>query len=562
MTKRSKKLSPTDAILARGGGNATAAGIEFQAKLGAWLASLLLAERPLDSLMTGKQIRSLRFETEAPVDDILVEADGGWIFIQAKSSLTLSVALQSDLAKTANQFVRQWLACSTGSGALGWDRPLQLDRDRFVLAVGPKASRTLSVDLAQGLAALQRSGSAPLPKSKATAVKKFHELLGRAWKASTGRVATIEEVRAISNLVTIVIFDFDGADRRTATEILSQVVDTPSLLSMTFSTIAQYCQELMKERTGFDITELRRALVARGVRLVAPPNYRTDVESLREYSDRIGTQLADYETINVAGTQVHVERQCTSAVINAAHASSLLLVGEPGAGKSAVINACVAKLKAEGRDVLELAADLVTAKTFPELKLELNLLNPLRDVLLNWPGDQPALLFIDALDATRVGENEAVFRALIADVLSFETRKWHVIASIRSFDLRLGEQFRRLFKGVPPNEELADPAFSNVAHIRIPPWTNTEFGELQRNAPPLAQAIDAGGQRLSELALVPFNTRLLADLISGGLEPIAFGEIQSQVQLLRLYWCKRVEKHGTGAELCVQAAVKQMIDSR
>jgi hypothetical protein len=53
-------------ILARGGGNATAAGVDFQAKLGAWLASQLLAERPLDARLTGKRLRSLRFETEAP----------------------------------------------------------------------------------------------------------------------------------------------------------------------------------------------------------------------------------------------------------------------------------------------------------------------------------------------------------------------------------------------------------------------------------------------------------------------------------------------------------------
>jgi hypothetical protein len=61
---------------------------------------------------------------------------------------------------------------------------------------------------------------------------------------------------------------------------------------------------------------------------------------------------------------------------------------------------------------------------------------------------------------------------------------------------------------------------------------------------------------------VPFNTRLLADLISGGLAPVDFRDIQSQVQLLGLYWNNRIERHGTGAELCLEAAVAQMIESR
>ena len=60
-----KVIHGQSTILARGGGNATAAGVDFQAKLGAWLASQLLAERPLDARLTGKRLRSLRFETDA-----------------------------------------------------------------------------------------------------------------------------------------------------------------------------------------------------------------------------------------------------------------------------------------------------------------------------------------------------------------------------------------------------------------------------------------------------------------------------------------------------------------
>jgi hypothetical protein len=38
--------------------------------------------------------------------------------------------------------------------------------------------------------------------------------------------------------------------------------------------------------------------------------------------------------------------------------------------------------------------------------------------------------------------------------------------------------------------------------------------------------------------------------------------VASQVELLALYWRKRVEQHGSGAELCLSAAVAEMVTNR
>ena len=74
----------------------------------------------------------------------------------------------------------------------------------------------------------------------------------------------------------------------------------------------------------------------------------------------------------------------------------------------------------------------------------------MRDVLENWPGAEPAFLFIDALDATRGGRSEAVFRALIAEILDMPDSRWRVVASIRSFDLRLGEPGQPFYSSAVP----------------------------------------------------------------------------------------------------------------
>jgi hypothetical protein len=192
----------------------------------------------------------------------------------------------------------------------------------------------------------------------------------------------------------------------------------------------------------------------------------------------------------------------------------------------------------------------------------LGLEHGLRDVLENWPGAEPAFLFIDALDATRGGRSEAVFRALIAEILDMPDSRWRVVASIRSFDLRLGEQFKFLFAGTPPSAQYLDSAFPNVRHIHVPRWSDDELAQVLEKAPTIATAIKRGGDRLRDLARVPFNTRLLADLISGGLPAEAFGQVSHQVQLLKLYWQHRIEQYGSGAELCLKKAVEQMVASR
>lgn len=85
-----QKQALPGAELATGGGNATAAGVTFQGALGASFAAAAIADRPVDARLGigAVRIRELRFETEAPLDDILVATNAdGYVFTQPKTSL-------------------------------------------------------------------------------------------------------------------------------------------------------------------------------------------------------------------------------------------------------------------------------------------------------------------------------------------------------------------------------------------------------------------------------------------------------------------------------------------
>ena len=318
----------------------------------------------------------------------------------------------------------------------------------------------------------------------------------------------------------------------------------------------------MTSRLGTDAAELRTALAGVGARLRAAPRYQRDVERLRRYSARVQDHLTQYEETKVGDVTIKIDRDSTRAAVDAAKTDSLVLVGEPGAGKSAVVSAAAEQLRTDGHEVIELAVDRLLVGSLDGLKDVLGLDNSLRQVLENWPGSEPAFLFIDALDATRGGLSEAVLRGLIAEILEMPDNRWRVVASIRSFDLRLGEQFKNLFAGTPPSAQYFDPAFSNVRHVHVPRWSDAELAQVLATAPAIATAIVRAGDKLRDLARVPFNTRLLADLITGGLPAEAFGQVSHQVQLLKLYWQYRVEQHGIGAELCLKKAVEQMVAAR
>jgi hypothetical protein len=310
--------------------------------------------------------------------------------------------LDSPLGKTAEQFVRQWILCAAGVGSRLWDRPLAARIDRFVLAVGPTSSATVTQDLAAALRANRTPGSAPLPDGQREALDRFQGLLDLAWQKVSGKNPSAGDLRSMLCLVDIVVFDFDGADRSLVVEAMRDVVQTNDDAASSFFVLRDGFTRLMSSRFGVDAPGLRD-LIATSLRLNEPPSYRSDVAELKRYSDRTRSHLEHFEETIVGGQSIRIDRKCTQAVLTAAASMSLLLVGDPGAGKSAVISAAAARLRSDDKEVIELAVDRLPVESAEGLQQQLDLTHRVMDVLEHWPGNEPAYLFIDALDVTRGG---------------------------------------------------------------------------------------------------------------------------------------------------------------
>src|SRR5215472_11754022 len=135
-----------------GGGAATQGGINYQNRAAAWVCVRMLAERPAVPVGPESLPVYVRFETQEPTDDLLIgTADGSHSFVQAKRTLGLSSAPDSEFGSVVNQFVRQYLSLLKGSGPRPWNRPLDADRDRLVLITSTEASAPIRVHLAAAL---------------------------------------------------------------------------------------------------------------------------------------------------------------------------------------------------------------------------------------------------------------------------------------------------------------------------------------------------------------------------------------------------------------------------
>lgn len=544
------------------GGAAAAAGIGFQAQLGALFGLQLLAQAPVDYVLElGAAVPVwIRFETEAPVDDILVAtSQGGFIAVQAKTTVNLSSGADGGLAKTVQQFIRYWLVCRDGQGEQLWDRSLDPSKDRLVLAVGPTAPASIRVDLPAALRSYSQPSPSALTQDQKRALEVFETCIREAWSNSTSEPWSPTVLQSVAPFVRVMTFDPAGAYANVM-EGLAVRATTSDQARPLITALAQISQRWMAERSGGDLPQLRQAVMHAQVSLSSPPRFQNDIRKLREHSAQIAADLQPYEQIERTEGVIRITRDCQAAAIAAAQEGSLLLIGEPGAGKSAVINALARELRSHG-DVVELAVDRYTVQDLIGLKNELDLEHDLVKVLEAWDGPSGGWLVIDALDATRGGQAEGVFRTLIERVLALKGR-WKVVASIRTFDLRMGVRFRELFAGRPANPDYQDALFPTVRHLLVPPWSAEEFEQVLNQAPELRTALDGAPTKLRQLALVPFNTRLIGELLRTGTEAEAFRELANQAGLLRLYWEHRVTPLGSRADACLRLVVQAMVDSR
>lgn len=540
--------------------------MSFQAGVGTWFAAHLAGDTPVGSrfgMADSALPVNLQFETGKFLDDIVLrQSDGGSILVQCKTHPSLSAASDSALADTIDQLVSYLVSLRTGSGS-----SVDLSRTAAVLAVAQDASGSLD-DLEKACRFFDhgaRWSDAPgrLNQAQQHALDLFATHARAAWQRVTSNPAADEDLTALARLFYVVRFDVDrgGADQREAARIIgTRLFGREEAGGAALDDLTSVVRRLIRTGAPADRGGLVQALRAMGVEDTRNPRFDRDLARLHDLSVAEVHRLARHSRLPI-GAGVPIPRQCMASLRAAVDGGSLLVVGEPGAGKTGVLVALAEEKLADQTPFVFMSVDrLGGVATTDELRAELGLEHPLLDVLAAWPGRAPGVVIIDALDASRGGASERVFANLIEDGLLRLGDRWSIVASIRTFDLRNGRKFRNIVTGAPPSADFAEPNLGQVRHFRIPRLTAGEVETLTRAHPELGRLAEFAPQSVRELLRNVFNLSLAAELIAQGDSADSIRNITTQSDLIERYENERLPS--VRLQNAVSDAVAVMVDRR
>src|SRR5258708_3871069 len=157
---------------------------------------------------------------------------------------------------------------------------------------------------------------------------------------------------------------------------------------------------------------------------------------------------------------------------NAARLGHLLVVGEPGAGKSWLLKSFVERRRKIGDGVVFLRAEDHAVASLADLLKSIGV-DDFFAALRAHPGERQFLV-IDSLDSLRAEASQRAFRDLIRMVQE-EVPGFNVIVSIRTFDMQQSIELQGLF----PNGDgtKSDTSRTSVRHLLVPVFSDAELVE-------------------------------------------------------------------------------------
>jgi hypothetical protein len=549
----------------RAGGRATEAGMAFQAEVATWFAVHILVGLPAGGRfgINNQAVPvAIRLETGDGLDDIEVtQSDGGAVHSQCKTSANISTGENAPLAKTVGQLVR-WVADAKAAGGLP-----DPSRNAALLAVRAAAARTLD-NLESGCRAFDLGGSWAVTRAQRNQAERagldaLETIATPAWAGHRGTPPGDDDLTDLARIFHIARFTMDEgeSDWRECSRLLGRhLFGGEAAGDAPLRALKGVMRGLIGNGAPADRAGLLRALRRLGHQDVNAPGYDADIAKLRDLTNSELARLAVHGRLPL-GPGVPITRESDAPLAAAIRAGSLLVVGEPGAGKTGALVHAATAIAAAGDTVVFLSVDRYPGVAIAaDLMSELGLAHPLVDVLNAMPGAGRKILIIDALDAARGGPSEAVFAGLIETVRERLAEDWIIVASIRTFDLKNGRRFRQAFAGSPADAAHADPALSTVRHFLVPRLNESDLAAVAATSPELGALLTSAPPALAELLRNIFNLSLAAELLADGAHPAAFSGIRNQSGLIDAYEDARLKT--TPMEEAARAAAAAMASRR
>lgn len=523
----------------------------------------MVAEQPLlrAGLVAGTVVR-VGAQTGFFVDDVAAQTDNGnFALFQVKAGLSLGRAVGSPLAEALGQAVQQFL-----NGHLpvvdGSERGVDPRRDVLVLCTDKAAPATVRVHLGEALTRTARQPPGTPLDHELTARQRdaLNVVLGhvlRLWEVAGHGIPADEQVREFFRALRVITVDANEgeADQAAAVAVLSTVLPSSGDATSAWPVLVVEGQAASVERSWRDRAAIGVALSRQGVALTPPGRFSEDIAKVRDLSIANLEMLASDAVLPVPGG-LYIARDVSVRLIADAHTENVLVVGDAGAGKSAVAQE-FATTRSASQDVVVLrAADIAGVNRIP-------LDAPLVTVLREWTG-QSGVLVIDGVDALRGAEDRQVLTSVVAGLRG---TRWQVVATARTFDARNNRELQHAFTGTPLSRDPAQLVTSlvGVRHLRVGELTDAELDASVRSPLALASLLKAASPELRALLRNPFNLRLATTLTQHmpANQRAELLAVRSRAGLLQAYWDHRVRNEDrTARESLLTRLCQEMTTQR
>ena len=242
-----------------------------------------------------------------------------------------------------------------------------------------------------------------------------------------------------------------------------------------------------------------------------------------------------------------------------------VIIGSPGVGKTYLMKELRQKLKSDEMPHLLLPIDQLGDGTDETLRRELSYEGNLIDKLKSVPvSGKKGILLFDAFDAARNEGTRKHFLRLIQHAIQ-DLKQWNIVVTVRTYDAKKSQELLDLF-GNLDNTDLIQYHSDGILcrHFTIPSLSEAEIQQAFGQIPYLESVYNDGSLEFKQLLANPFNLWLLEKILRTSQEIPDFSQIHSEVQLLGLFWQRRVE--ATDNEFyrlsVLTQIVRQMVDER